>query len=260
MSRGLGVFLCLVLGLPLAGAGIFCAWVAGQEAWDAWRARDWVLVKAEMVPGAWGNAPGERRAAHFSYAFEGRRYEGRRLSIGSLWDDNLDAWRGNYGDEIAKTKAEGRSLSLWVNPDNPAQSAFYRDAQWDHVILFGLLALGVGGAGRMALGAAFSLAMRRESGGSLPNDKTSAGFFWIFALLWNGIAFLIAFVALPEILASGDWAGLLVLLFPFIGTFLWWAAAGSTANAIKAAVARSSGQRPAPMPKPNTPSSRKDKP
>jgi hypothetical protein len=260
MTRGLGVLLCLFLGLPLAGAGIFCAWVAGQEAWDAHSAREWVLVKADLVPGGWGNVPGEKRAGHFAYAFEGRRFEGRRLSVGSLGDDDIDAWRGEHAEAIEKAKAEGRSISLWVNPDQPARSAFYRDARWDHVILFGVIALGVGGAGRLALGAALSLAMGREDGENRPNGTTGAGFFWIFAILWNGFSLLAAFLVLPDVLADEEWAGLLVLLFPFVGILLWWAAAGATANAIKVAVSRSSGRRPAPIPKPKTRPSRKDKP
>lgn len=260
MSRGLGVFLCLVLGLPLAGAGIFCAWVAGKEAWDAHSAREWVLVKAELVPGAWGTGPGEKRAAHFAYAFEGRRFEGRRLSVGSIRDDDIDAWRGQRAEEIGKAKAEGRSISLWVNPDRPAQSAFYRDARWDHVLLFGVIALGVGGAGWLVLGAALALAAGRESGESVPKAATGAGFLWIFAVLWNGFSLLVAFLVLPDALADEEWAALLVLLFPFVGILLWWGAAGATSNAIKVAVARSSGRRPAPIPQPKSRSSRKDKP
>ncbi len=244
MNRLSGAFLCLLLGLPLAGAGALCAWIAGKEARDAKRARDWVSVKAEVLPGGLGAAAGSRRTGSFAYSFEGRRYETRRLSTGSLWDDDIDQWRSEFAEELQKAKAAGRGVSLWVNPDDPAESAFYRDAQWDRVILFGLLALGVGGAGLGALRSAAAIAAGRAADGKVANGGTGAGFLWIFALLWNGFAYLVAFLALPDILESREWGGLLLLLFPLVGAFLIWAAAGATGNAIKASVAR--GARPPP--------------
>ncbi len=244
MKRLTGAILCLLLGLPLAGIGALCAWIAGKEAWDEKRARDWVSVRADVVPGGLGAVAGTHRTGYFAYSFEGRRYEGRRLSTGALWDDDIDRWRSEFADELQKAKAAGRGVSLWVNPDDPAESAFYRNAQWDRVILFGLLALGVGGAGLGALRSAAAIAAGRAAEGKVANGGTGAGFFWIFALLWNGFAYLVAFLALPDILESREWGGLFLLLFPLVGTFLAWAAVGATVNAIKAAVARSA--RPPP--------------
>ncbi len=228
MGKISGAFLCLLLGLPLAGAGALCAWIAGKEAWDAKRARDWVSVRAEVVPGGLGAADGTYRKGHFAYSFEGRRYESRRLSTGAPWDDDIDRWRSEFADELQKAKAAGRGVSLWVNPDDPAESAFYRNAQWDQVILFGMLALGVGGAGLGALRSAAAIAAGRAADGKAAYGGTGAGFLWIFALLWNGFAYLVAFLALPDIIESREWPGLFLLLFPLVGTFLLWAAVGAT--------------------------------
>lgn len=246
MSRAAGILACLFLALPFLGAGGFSAWVAGKTLLDAQRVGDWVLVKAEVRSGSFGTAPGAPGSSHIAYAFEGRAYEGRRLALGGLTaNDDIDEWRTEIADTLQQAKASGRSISVWVNPDNPAESVFDRALPLHVPILHGLLAFGMGMAGLTAMFAAVALARGREDG-HLPNSATGATFLWIFGLIWNSMSFLIAFLALPDIIASKEWGGLFVLLFPFVGTFLIWGAMGATTTAIKAGVARESGRRPKP--------------
>lgn len=245
MGRAFGIVACLLLALPFLGAGGFAAWVAGKTLVDAQRVRDWVLVKADVRSGSTGAAPGAPGSSHIAYAFDGRPYEGRRLALGGLTaNDDIDEWRTEIADTLQQAKASGRSLSVWVNPDDPAESVFDRSLPLHVPILYGLLAFGLGIAGLMAFSAAIALARGREADGTLPNAGTGAVFFWIFAVAWNAMSFLVSFVALPDILATREWGGLFVLLFPFVGIFLIWAAIGATTTAIKARVARSSGARP----------------
>ncbi|MBK8325159.1 MAG: DUF3592 domain-containing protein [Betaproteobacteria bacterium] len=250
MGRALGVVACLLLALPFLGAGGFAAWVAGKTLVDAQRVRDWVLVKAEVRPGPLGTAPGAPGSSHIAYTFEGRAYEGRRLALGGLTEnDDIDEWRTEIADTLQQAKASGRSLSVWVNPDNPAESVFDRSLPLHVPILYGLLAFGLGIAGLMAFFAALALARGQEADGTLPNTGTGAVFLWIFGVIWSGMSFLISFLVLPDVLASREWAGLFVLLFPFVGVFLIWGAMGATTTAIKVGVARVSGRRPKPREK-----------
>lgn len=241
MARVLGILACLVLAAPLLGAGGYAGWVAAKAALDAQRARDWVLVKAEVLPGSFGSKPGEPGSGHFAYAFDGKRYEGRRLAFGGFGAaDDIDAWRTDVADELKAAKAAGRSVSVWVNPDAPAESVLGRHPVWDVTLMGALAALGLGGAGLIALNAAGTLAVRAETKGDLPNSSEGSVFFWIFALIWNSFSFTVAWFVLPDILEQREWGGLFVLLFPFVGVFLIWAAVGATTNAVKARVARQS--------------------
>jgi hypothetical protein len=233
--------------LPFAGSGALGAWIAGKTLVDAQRVRDWVLVKAEVVPGSFGAKPGGPGSGHLAYAVGGKRYEGRRLALGGLGaSDDIDEWRTGMAETLASAREAGRGISIWVDPDNPAESVFDREPPWHRAILGGMLAFSLGIAGLIALRGASALATGRETAGSRPNGTTGAGFLWIFALLWNGFAFLMAWLVLPDILASREWAGLLILLFPFVGAFVVWGAMGATVTAVEARVARSPGPRPPP--------------
>lgn len=239
MTRAVAILACLLLALPLLVAGGLAGWAGGKAVLDSQRARDWVLVKAEVVPGTFGSKPGEPGSGHFAYAFDGKRYEGRRLAFGGLrGSDDIDAWRADVADDLKAAKAAGRSVSVWVNPDAPAESVLGRHPVWDVTLLGALAALGLGGAGLIALNAAGTLAVRAEAKGNLPNATEGSVFFWIFALIWNSFSFTVAWLVLPDILEQGEWGGLFVLLFPFVGVFLIWAAVGATTNGLKAWVAR----------------------
>lgn len=245
MARVFALLACLALAVPLLGAGGYAGWVAAKAVLDSQRARDWVLVKAEVVPGSFGSKPGGPGSGHFAYVFDGKRFEGRRLAFGGFGaDDDIDAWRTDVADELKAAKAAGRSVSVWVNPDAPAESVLGRHPVWDVTLMGALAALGLSGAGLIALNAAGTLAVRAEAKGDLPSAGEGSVFFWIFALIWNSFSFTVAWFVLPDILEQQEWGGLFVLLFPFVGVFLLWAAVGATTNGLKARVARQSPRPP----------------
>ena len=64
------------------------------------------------------------------------------------------------------------------------------------------------------------------------SNKGQAIGFWIFALLWNSIAFPFAFLAIPQI-SKQNLAPLVVFIFPFIGVFLVIGAIYRTARSMK---------------------------
>ena len=255
MGKPLGAFLCLLLAAPLGGIGALAAWSTAKTFWDAQRARDWVRVRVDVVPGQFDAKPRGPGSGHFAYALDGRRFEGRRLALGGLGrNDDIDAWRAEMAEDLQAAKAAGRSVSLWVNPDDPAESVLDRSIPWHQPILLGLLALGFIPAGIGMLRSALSIAWGDVSNGPATNAGGGAVFLWVFAVIWNTMAFGMAWLVLADILESREWAGLFVLLFPAVGIFLVWGAATSTAYAIKARLGATSGRahRPAsPAPAPS---------
>ena len=245
MRRWIGFLLCLFVGIPLAGAGGLAAWVAGKSLWDAHRAGDWVRVRVDVVPGQFDAKPRGPGSGHFAYAFDGHRHEGRRLALGGLGgNDDIDAWRTERTEDLQAAKSAGQSVSVWVNPDDPAESVLDRGIRWHEPILLGLLVLGFGPAGIGALVSAAKMAMGTASSGAASNAGAGAVFLWIFAVIWNTMAFGAGWLVLSDILESREWAGLFVLLFPFVGIFLIWGAAGATVNLIKVRFAGAPGGTP----------------
>ncbi|MGH9577385.1 MAG: hypothetical protein ACRD3R_08100, partial [Terriglobales bacterium] len=71
-----------------------------------------------------------------------------------------------------------------------------------------------------------------------------AGFLWAFGLAWSLFSFAISFAAIPDALADGEWAVLLVLLFPLIGILVLVSAFFATLRiAGRVFVARGTGSR-----------------
>lgn len=56
---------------------------------------------------------------------------------------------------------------------------------------------------------------------------------WLFALFWNAISMPAAFLGLPKLWREGNWAGLLLLLFPLVGVLLLAWAIHSTLRALR---------------------------
>lgn len=256
MGKLIGAFLCLGFAVPFGGVGVFATWAIGKTLWDAHRAAEWILVKAEVVdpllsarPAGTGAAAGPVKS-HYAYTFEGKRYESRRIGIGALDSgDDIDDWREAMGETLRSARAAGKSLSVWVNPDNPAEAVFDREIPWEIVLLLAPFSIAFSAIGIGALWAAVRIARKdggRDDGsvrtlarGSAGGNQ-GAGFLWVFAILWNAVAFPAAFLVLPDIIASREWAGLFVLLFPFVGVLLIWGAVSATLGAIKARFAGSS--------------------
>lgn len=76
---------------------------------------------------------------------------------------------------------------------------------------------------------------REDWASGVIKDSNKAGtiFFWVFALLWNAVAFPIGYLAIPKLASEGKGAALLVGLFPFIGVILLIAAIYQTLRSMK---------------------------
>ncbi len=249
--------LCLVFAIPFGGVGVFATWAIGSTLHEAWRARDWVRVRATVDEASLSSSSGSdggttfRADGRYRYVFEGRPYSGSRLGISRLGgSDNIDDWHEQTSARLADARAAGLPVTVWVNPDNPAESVFDRELRWGEVLFLVPFSLAFGGVGVGALVAMYFV-LRGKGGQGGANEAvgralgapsrqgasggdSSARFLWVFAFFWNSMSWPIAFLAVPDIVERGEWMGLLVLLFPLVGLGLLWAAISVTWSAFVA--------------------------
>lgn len=253
MGKVGGVLVCLLVALVFGGVGAFASSAIGSTLWDAHRAQSWVRVKADVIDASLETSRGSeggvtfRNDGRYRYVFAGKPHVGARLGISSLGgSDNIDDWHEAVNARLKDALDAGKPVTVWVNPDDPAEAVLDREIRWGEVVFLIPFALAFGGVGVGGLVAMVFVVRAKAQGGAQdeilkslgardaaapPDGSTGAGFLWLFAFFWNAIAFPIAILAVPDIVESGEWAGLLVLLFPLIGIFLLAAAVSATWSA-----------------------------
>jgi len=238
---------CLLFAVPFGGVGVFATWAIGSTLAEAHRAQAWVRVRAtveEATLQGGGSGDTFRAEGRYRYAFGGKAYTGNRLGISAMGgSDNIDDWHHEVNAKLEAARAAGRPVTVWVNPDNPAESVFDREIRWSELLFLVPFSLAFGGVGVGALVAmVFVLrgkggeggatqAVNQAVGADSAGGGGSARFLWVFAFFWNAMSWPIAFLAVPGIVRDGEWVGLLVLLFPLVGLGLLWAAMSATWNA-----------------------------
>jgi hypothetical protein len=121
------------------------SWAIDKTIHDGMRAMDWVLVKATVDAF-------NRGQVSYRYTFQGREYKGDRMGSAILGGrDNLDSWHSDMASLLSAAQKEGKPISVFVNPDNPAESMIDRTIRWKLVLVFLPFALGFGGVGVGAL-------------------------------------------------------------------------------------------------------------
>jgi len=206
----------LLIGIPFAAAGLGAAYLVAAMIYDGQRARDWVLVKAEVTG-----------PASYRYTIGGKTYEGSRLGtlhIGGTGD--IDDFEDRVSGMLFEGRAQKKPVTVFVNPDEPSEAMVDRDIRWGLLLFLAPIAVFFSWIG---LGALWM--MRRSFTGEAPKappNAAGAGFLWFFALVWNAISFPAAMFAIPQGIADGEWAVLLVLIFPIVGLGVLWAAIFTT--------------------------------
>jgi hypothetical protein len=245
-----GVLACLLFAIPFGGVGAWATWAIGTTLMEAHRAQDWVKVRATVDQASLHEAGGSDGGTtylaegRYRYSYGGRQYTGTRLGISTVGgSDNIDDWHQEVNARLADAKAAGRPVTVWVNPEDPAQAVFDRELRWREVLFLVPFSLAFGGVGVGALVAMVHVlkgtggeggatqAVNRAVGAGATGRGGSARFLWVFAFFWNALSWPIAFLAVPGIVRDGEWVGLLVLLFPLVGLGLLWAAVSASWNA-----------------------------
>ena len=227
---GAAVF-CLLFAIPFGGVGAGAAWAMVTMIQDGLRARDWVLVKADVTG-----------PASYRYTFEGKTYDSERLGTFRLGGtSDIDDFDERVASILAKGRDEQKPITVWVNPDKPSEAMVDRAIRWMFLVFLTPFALAFGGVG---VGALWFLvhtlrepsktkAGKERRGASLvakPMESAMSGIggLWFFAIVWNAISFPIAILAVPQALENGEWLVLIVLLFPLIGILVLWSAIAAT--------------------------------
>ena len=231
---------CLLFAVPFGGVGAFATYGIYKMIHDGVRAKEWVRVKAEVT----GDAS-------YRYTFKGATYSGDRLGTMPFnGTSDVDDFDDRVGSLFAQAREEKKPITVFVNPDNPAESMVDRQIRWMLMLFFVPFALAFGGVGvGMLVAIVFILRGDRKAtkkdraaaaaaATAVSQQSSGAGFLWIFAFFWNSIAFPIAALTVPDIIRSGEWVGLLVLLFPLVGVGLLWAAIAATVQRFRRGRAR----------------------
>jgi hypothetical protein len=219
--------LCFLFAIPFGGVGVFTGWLAGTTIYDGVRARDWVLVKADPI-----------NDEAYRYVIDGREYVSERVTLLRAGSSDLD----NAGHEmLARSRSEKKALTVFVNPDNPAESVVDRTIPWMFVVGMTPFVFGFGGVG---IGALWFLvhSLRESARPSRPRGKrvavtsdaaTGVLGIWVFAFFWNIIAIPVSLLVVPDALRNGEWAVLFVLIFPLIGLLMIWGAVSATIQRLR---------------------------
>ncbi len=220
----------LIVALPAGWATVNVARALVDHVREADRMGDWVVVRATVLPPRL-----EGLGREYRYSIDGREYVGTQLGVGG----EARASFGNFIEDtvafLDEARQANRTVTVYVNPDKPSQSVVDRDVQAGYMVGMSFL---LAFCGSFALGA-LAIILYVWYGSRLSNAKAwrEAGFLWMFGMIWSLFSFAIAFAVLPDVLASEEWAGLLVLLFPLIGVLLLFSAVVSTLKVIRGTLA-----------------------
>lgn len=242
---------CLLFAVPFGGVGAWATWSIGSTLHDAWRARQWVRVPATVEDASLAtssNSDGDdtfRAVGRYRYEFGGKRYTSGRLGLSTMGgSDNIDDWHQEVSARLEEARAAGRPVDVWVNPGKPAEAVFDRGVRWGEVLFLVPFSLAFGGVGVGAVVAMVYVLKGRGPGewsrrgpdraaGSAGREVRPAGdasplFLWIFAFFWNALSWPIAALVVKDVSKTGEWLGLVVLLFPLVGLLVLWGAIAAT--------------------------------
>jgi len=155
----------------------------------------------------------------YRYRYRGVDYTSSQVSQYSGSDNFGDYWQQLYG-RIDTARRNNRTVSAWVNPDAPHEAYLDRTFRWGSVIFGftfgGVFALVGGGVMLLMRRGSKDAALVSETGFYSSQEKSGhwflVGFGAIFILLPSP-----AYLEIWKEVSRGDFAILLVLLFPLVG-------------------------------------------
>jgi len=226
-GSGGAAFVALIFAVCFGAVGVFASWAIAETLRDGLSARDWVRVKADVL-----KYGGE--GLQYRYRVGDKDYTGTRLGVGFIEASEVD---NDIDARLTAAVSEKQPITVFVNPDDPSKSVVDPAIPWTMLLFMTPFAFGFGGVGLGALYMVVKLLRGEREGDKQPTMAAGPGAgalaLWVFAFFWNVLSFPIALIAVPDIVNSGEWLGLLVLLFPLVGLFILWAAIKSTWTAIR---------------------------
>lgn len=164
----------LVILIVCGGVGVFLTASLAKIAAGSWTARDWVLVQAKVDQVGGGRI---RSAAHaagaYRYSVGGKEYVGTRLAFDIGGADNLGDWQESMTEFLAEAQRTGKTIPVYVNPADPADSVVDRNLRWGMFAIIGFFAVVFDAIGIGALWTAIT-AWRDERPRASPRAETKA--------------------------------------------------------------------------------------
>jgi Protein of unknown function (DUF3592) len=229
--------LALLLGAIVTLGGLAAGVLPLAQHLDGgWRSQKLVLVQADVValelkPHV-GEATTYQVHAEFAYEFNGAHYRSTRIGAADNGSDSIGDYHEQKFQQLQTAKAQGQQVPLWVDPQQPDYAVFDPHVRWMKVIFllpFAILLPGVGlgacwyvwsvwrkpGAASLLQSTQLipgSMVIKAESSATLP--------FFLFAGIWNLIAWPFAIHFWNNGTIAGHLEILLVALSPAIGLCL----------------------------------------
>jgi len=236
-----GSLILTLFGAIFIIAGLIPGGIALHSLYQVMDAGDWVSVPATVLDARLVRGEDTARVeARYRYRYAGRDYEGERVSFHG-GSDNIGDFHQATHSRLQRHRDDGEPVTVYVNPDAPAQAVIVRDMRWGlfgFMMLFPLLFSGAGAGVLVAARYGEKKAAEQDEIRSRYPDEPwrwrpewangvvqadTRNTLWVavlFAGIWNLISLPLPFLLWDEVLEKGNYAALLGLLFPVVGVFL----------------------------------------
>ena len=125
----------LVFGLMFLVGGLFFMWQFAGTTLVSWQhMQSWQASQAHLLE---VSGRDNSTYARYRYDVSGVIYESERVSV-TQFNDNIGDYQNKLQWRLSKMHEAGQTISIWVNPLDPAQAVIDRNMRW------GLLAFMVG--------------------------------------------------------------------------------------------------------------------
>jgi hypothetical protein len=241
-----GRIFLLLFALPFFGVGVWMAWSTSSSIYSAWQMKQWLSVTATLTRAGVETHSGDDSDSYEAYAVYTYQvgatiYSGDRVSIGS-GSDNIGDFQQNLGGRLRNAMSRGEYITVYVNPEDPADAVIDRSLRWEMVGFNLIFVFAFGGVGLGLIIYSFraqkktdlSQSDRREQPWLANSDWQTASitssskqtmyFTWGFAAFWNLVSAPLPFVVFREVTRNENYIALVGLLFPLVGAgLLAWA-------------------------------------
>ena len=233
------IFLFL-FGLVFFSGGAFAGYSMGASLLDWQKMQSWESVSANVTNGGYKTTSSDdgetyKAYAEYTYRYDGRSYTGTRVAIDDM-SDNIGNFHQDLGKRLENAAENGKPVTVFVNPDNPAESVVSRDMRWGMFGFKSIFLIAFGGIGLLVMVSAIRMPKPKDISGfdstpwlvnnnwKTPEIKSEAQFavrfMWGFALFWCLISAPLPFMLFEEVVEKKNYPALLGLLFPLIGVLL----------------------------------------
>ncbi len=135
MKHRRNLFLALP-GVPLCVLALMLSYSIGGTFWRACAVQGWTATPAQLLEGGFKKTSVLRGGtvfkpfATYTYVFEGRRYEGSRVSI-TDGEDAVGDTQQRLGQQLAEAFSRGETITVYVDPNQPESAVYDRMLRWE---------------------------------------------------------------------------------------------------------------------------------